>query len=191
AYFDACERLAAGQPREAREAFDRSEGAAALVAGCLRSPLGVAAADAAPPRAAFWEHVASLYAAAGHPAEECDLLWQAAALAEEALECPPAARERLWREVFDKALAVGAWSQAAKSLEHIGSFEGRLRLLAQKLRSCGKIELMSGLPPAHRAVFMSELHERASAQPPVAGSDSAACYALLYSLHLKSGEHQQ
>eukprot|EP00930_Biecheleria_cincta_P082958 TRINITY_DN72592_c0_g1_i1.p1 TRINITY_DN72592_c0_g1~~TRINITY_DN72592_c0_g1_i1.p1 ORF type:complete len:1553 (+),score=281.09 TRINITY_DN72592_c0_g1_i1:644-4660(+) len=211
AYMGAREWLAHQRHERAREAFMHAERRAELLVSALRrAHLGEglpeeSGSDGPPaPTVAYREHVASLFRSCGRLEDECFFLRLAALLA----ECPtssesmagdttglqPAAvpvRQRLWSAVFEREVGLQRWEEALKTLERIEAFEPHLRLLSQRLRSCGRIDLLLKLPEPHKTYFINNLHEHASMGMPTAGSDALACYQQLYALYFSQGEYLQ
>jgi hypothetical protein len=97
----------------------------------------------------------------------------------------------LWSAVFDRAVGLQQWSDAFEALLRIEAFESHLRLLSQRLRSCGRLELMLTLPEPQRSCFLNNLYEHASMGTPVAGSDALSCYQHLYALHVSNKEYMK
>jgi len=194
AYVAGRQWLAAGRLDPAREAFAHAEGVAGIVVECLRTAgLQVPPPDLCPDIVCYYTHVAELFSSAKGPAHDQHVfLKKAAHLAEEASQSGDADRsacQRLWSATFEKAVGLEKWDEARDALLRIDAFESSLRLLGQRLRDAGKIELMLQLPERHREVFMSSLYEQALLSAPTLGSDSLACYQCLYALHFSSQEY--
>lgn len=191
AYFAGCEWLAKGRLEAAREAFTHAEKAAAVLVECLHSCGLRGELPPSAPTAAYCEHVAALFAARRQPRYRYPFLKRAAELAEAAgpAHVGPSAQQAQWSAAFEQAVDLEDWDEAYEVLMHIDSFENHLRLLAQKLRSSGRIELMLKLPDKHRTFFINSLHEHASLSAPVAGSDCLSCYQHLYALYFTAQEY--
>jgi len=157
---------------------------------------------AMPAVVAFREHVASLFRSCGQLQDEYFFLRRAAVLAEETglasggdagmlalRESMSPVRQRLWSLVFERAVGLQSWEEAFETLQRIDAFESHLRLLSQRLRSCGRIELMLKLDEPHRTFFLSNLHEHASMGTPIAGSDALSCYQHLYALYFSDKDY--
>lgn len=194
AYLAGCERVATLRIDSACEAFEHAEKIAPILIEFLHSAgLDTKLSGAGPHAVAYYEHVAAIFGTRGHLKEELLFLRKAAHLAEEASKYRTAddqsQLQRLWSYVFEKAVNLDMWEEAYDVLLRIDSFENHLRLLAQKLRKSGRIELMLKLPEKNRTFFMKNLQEHASLSPPTVGSDSLACYQHLYALHFMSNEY--
>jgi len=179
------EWLAIGRFEAARDAFLHAEGAAEKVVGNLQGTCS----DIGSSGVAYSVHVAELFASyQGDLQDEYTFLKKAAILAE-----TPGGDgllgQRLWSEIFRKAVDLERWEEACEALLRIESFESCIRLLGQKVRGSGRIDLMLQLPEPHREYFINNLHEQASQRPPVGSeSDSLACYQHIYALHFASGD---
>jgi hypothetical protein len=185
AYVAGRQWVATGRFGAAREAFLHAEGAAEKVVGSLQG----ASSDFSSSQVAYNVHVAELFASyQGDLQDEYTFLKKAAILAES-----PGGDgllgQRLWSAIFDKAVNLERWEEACEALLRIESFESCIRLLGQKVRSSGRIDLMLQLPEQHREYFINNLHEQASLSPPVTGSDSLACYQHVYALHFASEDY--
>lgn len=208
AYMGGREWLAHQRHAEAREAFMHAERRAELLVSALRrAHLGEglpeeSGLEETPARVAFREHIASLFRSCGRLEDECFFLRLAALLAEcpsssEGMAgdttglrpAPVATRQRLWSAVFEREVGLQKWEDALKTLERIEAFEPHLRLLSQRLRSCGRIDLLLKLPEPHKTYFINNLHEHASMGMPTAGSDALACFQQLYALYFSQGEY--
>jgi len=195
AYLAGRQWVATGRCDLAREAFIHAENVANIVMECLPgSELCGAPFEAGPDIVAYYVHVASLFSSSskGHLSDEYLFMRKAAHMAEELSLQGSANRslcQRLWSSIFENAISLELWDEAHDALLRIDSFESCVRLLAQKLRSCGRMDLMLQLPEKHKAVFMNSLHEQASLSPPTLGSDSLACYHQIYALHFSGEEY--
>eukprot|EP00747_Dinoflagellata_sp_TGD_P095079 gnl/TRDRNA2_/TRDRNA2_166343_c10_seq1.p1 gnl/TRDRNA2_/TRDRNA2_166343_c10~~gnl/TRDRNA2_/TRDRNA2_166343_c10_seq1.p1 ORF type:complete len:825 (-),score=120.23 gnl/TRDRNA2_/TRDRNA2_166343_c10_seq1:236-2575(-) len=196
AYLAGREWVSTGRCEAAREAFIHAEGAAHSLVECLHAcGLGNLPIGACSPFVEYYVHVAALFGSKGHPEDEHLFLKKAALLAEEpdkvmtgGSSTSSGLRQELWSSVFEKAVGLELWDDAYEMLMRIDCFEDHLRVLGQKLRSKGRMELMLKLPEKYRSFFLKSLHEHAMLSLPTVGSDSLACYQLLYSLHFSSGE---
>jgi len=191
AYMAGREWLASQRYAAARDAFSRAEGKASSIVEALQRaspPLGVPD-EVLLPDVAFSEHLANLFRNQGQPEDEYSYLCRAAISAQASPEGTAGMRQRLWSAVFERALGLQKWDEAFETLLRIDAFENYLRMLSQKLRSCGRIELMLKLPEPHRSYFLSNLHEHASIGMPTAGSDSLACYQHLHALYFSDKEY--
>lgn len=194
AYVAGREWVATGRFDLAREAFVHAENVANVVAACVRSSgFGSTFADSSPDVVTYYVHVAELFSSSHATTSDSHFfLKKAAHLAEDGSQrngTDNSLCQRLWSSVFEKAVHLEMWDEAYASLLRIDAFDSCIRLLGQKLRSSGRIDLMLKLPEKHRTFFMANLYEQASLGPPTAGSDSLACYQSLYALHFAAGEY--
>jgi len=193
AYLAGCEWLAVGRFDAAGEAFLQAEavGAADILVECLYD-CGLSSlppAGSGPAGISYNVHVGQLFGSRGRLEDDYRFSSKAASLAESSPGCSTILRQQLWSAAFEKAVHLEMWADANHILTNIVDFEQHLRWLGQKLRSTGRIELMLQLPEKHRAFFLNSLREHASLSPPTLGSDSLACYHLLYALHFSAQEY--
>jgi len=194
AYLAGRQWLANGRFDLARDAFLHAENGASIVVECLRTGgLQTPPPDLCPDVVCYYAHVAELFSSCHGPvSDQYVLLKKAALLAEESSQSGGADRsacQRLWSLTFEKAVSLEMWDEALEVLLRIDAFEGCLRLLGQRLRDKGKIDLILKLPEKHRDAFLNSLHEQALLGPPTPGSDSLACYQSLYALHFSNEEY--
>lgn len=184
AYIAAREWVSQGSYQGARKTFEVAEDCAvalgwSILQECLPSGLGS-------PSVRYNVHVASIFGSRGRPEEEYVFAHKAALAANES---DKDLHQQLWSSAFEKAVHLEKWEDAVDALKHVDDFKSGLRLLGQRLRSTGSIEMVMCLTEEHRLFFLSSLHEHASMSPPTAGSDSLACYNLLYALHFRNEEY--
>eukprot|EP00931_Biecheleriopsis_adriatica_P049546 TRINITY_DN28669_c0_g1_i1.p1 TRINITY_DN28669_c0_g1~~TRINITY_DN28669_c0_g1_i1.p1 ORF type:complete len:1533 (+),score=289.35 TRINITY_DN28669_c0_g1_i1:38-4636(+) len=197
AYAAGRENLAHQRYALARDFFLRVESQAASIMDALRSSnveTGSMDVDSLTPLAvAFKEHIAGLFRSHGQLQDEYDFLRLAVLAAEEPADgeqrAAESVRQRLWSNVFERAVSLQKWDEAFETLSRIEAFESHLRLLSQRLRSCGRIELMLKLPEPHRTYFLSNLHGSAAMGIPISGSDALSCYQHLYALYFSDREY--
>eukprot|EP00929_Paragymnodinium_shiwhaense_P100306 TRINITY_DN62540_c0_g1_i1.p1 TRINITY_DN62540_c0_g1~~TRINITY_DN62540_c0_g1_i1.p1 ORF type:complete len:1571 (+),score=373.03 TRINITY_DN62540_c0_g1_i1:53-4765(+) len=190
AYVHACELLANRRFQEAAAAFLAAEGCAPLVAECLPSAVAASVQRVDIPAViTYYNHVASLFGTRGRPEDEYKFAHKAATYAEEAFKDARPLQQQLWSSAFEKAVRLDMWQEARDALLKIDAFENHVRLLGQRLRARGNVELMMQLPDKYRLFFLSSLHEHASMTAPTPGSDALMCYNLLYALHFADQEY--
>lgn len=194
AYLGGRQWFAMGCYDSALEAFIHAENVANIVMECLcTAGLQSALPDDSPDVVSYYVHLAELYSSRKGPVkDEYVFLQKAAHLAEELSHSGSADRslcQQLWSAAFEKAVGLEKWDEAQDALLRIDAFERCLHLLAQKLRSKGRIGLMLKLPEKHRSFFIDSLHEQASLSTPTLGLDSLACYQSLYALHFSSQQY--
>lgn len=181
-YVYARELLACGHGGPAVAAFERAAGTAAVLMEQLTGARHEAGARAT---AAYFEHVAGALGEYGALAEEQQFLHKAATLAEDAAE-----RQRLWRAVFQKAMALELLEAACRALEHIDrpEAEGLLPKLAHKLQRAGRVDFVEAWPQHLMSRFMNLILEYAvtSSAP---DQESASCYNLLYAMHFRRQDY--
>eukprot|EP00927_Polykrikos_kofoidii_P049023 TRINITY_DN43171_c0_g1_i1.p1 TRINITY_DN43171_c0_g1~~TRINITY_DN43171_c0_g1_i1.p1 ORF type:complete len:1573 (+),score=263.95 TRINITY_DN43171_c0_g1_i1:65-4783(+) len=189
-YFAGREWLAQECYQQASQAFVEAAGCASRIAKYL-SRVGLWEGfnvDYSREDISYYVHVASLFRTRCRPQEEFHFAQAAALAADCDQHVDKQVRQQLWTEVFPLAVDLEKWKEACDALMHIESFQSQLRLLGARLRSHGCVEVILTLSSQHRAAFLNSLHEQASTEVPVVGSDSLACYKLLYAFHFSSGE---
>eukprot|EP00928_Gymnodinium_smaydae_P039247 TRINITY_DN26847_c0_g5_i1.p1 TRINITY_DN26847_c0_g5~~TRINITY_DN26847_c0_g5_i1.p1 ORF type:complete len:1564 (+),score=258.53 TRINITY_DN26847_c0_g5_i1:102-4694(+) len=188
AYVAAREWLACRRYDEARETFVHAEGCAAVVEECESQGMPYLS-TAANPVIAYNARVAALFGARGRHQDEYFFTRRAALAAEEMGEGERSLQQQLWSSAFEQAIQLELWEEACDALVRVDAFQSHVRLLGQRLRSSGNIALVMRLPEKHRSFSLTSLHESASMSTPTVGSDSLACYNMLYALHFSGGEY--
>lgn len=202
-YVAGCEFLSTKHVETAREAFLHAQGDIKVLMDlmdCLHNA-GLNLADEllrayarvpVPPLVAYYVQLSKLFGSKGHHEKEFEFIRKAAETAAVLLGnegCAYALRQMLWSRAYEKAVEIEDWTTANLLLPKIDEFEPQLRILGAKLRSTGRIELMLLLPEKHRTFFLNSLRQHASMSAPIVGSDSLACYNLLYALYFEGQDY--